>query len=227
MCEMFVATAAAGFRLETLWPFADLLERYGIAGFGWGVAWTSGSALSCHVSVDPFRADPARDILGGLDAVAALVHFRRPSRLSTLGRADAQPFVDPGGRFAFAHNGDFRDYRPLRARYAAAGRIRGRADSEVGMRWLEDAWGETGDGSLLPALHRELGGEANTATLVPSGAATVYAGNPENPVFGFRSGAIDVVSTGIYSLDRSLFRYVAPGATGRRLVRLGEVIRAG
>jgi hypothetical protein len=28
-----------------------------------------------------------------------------------------------------------------------------------------------------------------------------------------------VASTGIYSLDRSLFRYVAHGATDRRLVR--------
>jgi len=29
-----------------------------------------------------------------------------------------------------------------------------------------------------------------------------------------------VSSTGIYSLDRSLFRFVAPGATDRQLVRL-------
>jgi hypothetical protein len=37
-------------------------------------------------------------------------------------------------------------------------------------------------------------------------------------VFAFRVGRIGVVSTGIYSLDRSLFRFVAPGATERRLV---------
>ncbi len=47
-----------------------------------------------------------------------------------------------------------------------------------------------------------------------------YAGNGENPVFSFRLGAIGIVSTGIYSLDRSIFRYVAPGATDRRLVPL-------
>ena len=38
-----------------------------------------------------------------------------------------------------------------------------------------------------------------------------YAGNGENPVFTFRLGRIQLASTGIYSLDRSLFRYVAPG----------------
>lgn len=227
MCEMFVATAAGGFRLEDIWPYAGLLERYGIAGFGWGVAWTTGTVLSWHASTEPFHADRARQALGAREALAALVHFRRPSRLSTLGPADTQPFVDPAGRFAFAHNGDFREYRPVRERYLAAGRIHGRADTEVGMRWLEDAWQGAEDASLLPALHRTLGGEANTATLAPSGIAMVYAGNPENPIFRFRLGAIEMLSTGIYSLDRSLFRYVAPDATGRRLLRPGTVTRAG
>ena len=69
-----------------------------------------------------------------------LVHLRRPSRLSTLDLPDTQPFDDPRGRFAFSHNGDLRDYRGPRERYRAQGRIFGRADSEVGERWLEDAW---------------------------------------------------------------------------------------
>ena len=54
-----------------------------------------------------------------------------------------------------------------------------------------------------------------------------YAGNGENPVFSFRLGAIGLVSTGIYSLDRSLFRFVAPGATDRRLVPLQHDGHAG
>lgn len=52
-----------------------------------------------------------------------------------------------------------------------------------------------------------------------------YAGNGENPVFGFRLGRIGLVSTGIYSLDRSLFRFVAPGAVERRLVPLRTTVR--
>ena len=56
--------------------------------------------------------------------------------------------------------------------------------------------------------------------LAADGTPSHYAGNGENPVFSFRLGRIGLVSTGIYSLDRSLFRFVAPGATGRRLVPL-------
>ena len=82
---------------------------------------------------------------GAIETTAALVHLRRPSRLSTLTLPDTQPFDDPAGRYAFSHNGDLRDYRSLRATFRAQGRIHGRADTEVGARWLEDAWdqGET------------------------------------------------------------------------------------
>jgi len=52
----------------------------------------------------------------------------------------------------------------------------------------------------------------------------VYAGNTENPVFTFRLGRIGIASTGIYSLDRSLFKYVAPKATERQLVRVGSAV---
>jgi hypothetical protein len=38
-------------------------------------------------------------------------------------------------------------------------------------------------------------------------------------VFTFRLGRIGLASTAIYSIDRSLFKYVAPGATNRRLAR--------
>ena len=39
MCEHFIARAAEPFRLDELWAFAERLERFGIAGFGWGAAW--------------------------------------------------------------------------------------------------------------------------------------------------------------------------------------------
>ena len=60
--------------------------------------------------------------------------------------------------------------------------------------------------------------------LTADGTAHHYAGNTENPVFSFRLGRIGIVSTGIYSLDRSLFRYAAPGATSRRLVPLKTTV---
>src|SRR6185369_5128447 len=110
---------------------------------------------------------------------------------------------------------------PARAAYREQGRIQGRADTEVSERWLEDRWDEgASTTTLLSALHEQFGGQANLATLAADGSAVHYAGNTENPVFSFRLGRIGVVSTGLYSLDRSLFRYAATGATERRLVHL-------
>jgi glutamine phosphoribosylpyrophosphate amidotransferase len=142
--------------------------------------------------------------------------------------ADTQPFLDPDGRYAFSHNGDLRNYRTWRRRYQAQGRILGRADSEAGARWLEDAWapGEP-VGHLLGALHDTFAGQANMAVLVTDGTAYHYAGNGENPVFIFRLGRIRLASTGIYSLDRSLFSFVARGARDRRLVPVRSTVALG
>jgi glutamine phosphoribosylpyrophosphate amidotransferase len=230
MCEQFVARAAEPFRIDELWPFAERLERYGLAGFGWGASWVRADGRLCsHRDVRAFRddTDGAANV-GREETTAVLVHLRRPSRLSTLQLADAQPFDDPAGRFSFSHNGDLRDYRSLRATYRAQGRIHGRADTEVGARWLEDAWrADEPAAHLLAALHDRFGGQANLAVLAADGTPHHYAGNGENPVFAFRLGRIGVVSTGIYSLDRSLFRFVAPGATDRRLVAMRSTVALG
>ena len=226
MCEHFIARAASPFRLDELWPFTERLERYGIAGFGWGAAWLAGDgSIHSHRDLGTFRDDPARETVGATETTSVLVHLRRPSRLSTMTLPDTQPFDDPGGRFAFSHNGDLRDYKRLRPAYRDQGRIHGRADTEVGARWLEDEWraGES-VGHLLGALHDRFGGQANLAVLTDDGNSYHYAGNGENPVFSFSLGSIGVVSTGIYSLDRSIFRFVAPGATARRLVGLHTTV---
>jgi glutamine phosphoribosylpyrophosphate amidotransferase len=225
MCEQFVARSAQPFRLDVLWSFTERLERFGIAGFGWGAAWLGGDGrLTSYRDLRAFRDDPGRHALGATETTAALVHLRRPSKLSTLTMPDTQPFDDPAGRYSFSHNGDLRDYRALRAQYRADGRIHGRADTEVAARWLEDAWQPEQPATLLTELHDRFGGQANLAVLDAAGAPQFYAGNTENPVFAFRVGEIGVVSTGIYSLDRSLFRLVAPNATERRLVRVGSVV---
>jgi Glutamine amidotransferase domain len=227
MCEQYVARAGEPFRIDELWPFTERLERFGLAGFGWGAAWLADDGRLCsHRDVRAFRDDPggAADV-GARQTTAILVHLRRPSRLSTLELPDTQPFDDPAGRYSFSHNGEFSEWRPLRARYREQNRIHGRADTEVAARWLEDAWdgpegGAGGDrASLLLDLHDRFGGQANLALLGANGTAIHYAGNAENPVFAFRLGQIGIASTGIYSLDRSLFRFVAPGATDRRLIR--------
>ena len=226
MCEQFIARAGEPFRLDELWDLAERLEEWGSARFGWGAAWlTADGGIATHRDVGRFRDDPSRERLGAVETTSLLVHLRRPSRLSTLQLPDTQPFLDPAGRFAFSHNGDLLDYKPARARFRAQGRILGRADSEVGQRWLEDAWSDAEPiAHLLGALHDAFGGEANLAVLARGGAANHYAGNPENPVFTYRLGRIGLASTAIYSVDRSLFKYAAKGATDKALVRLHNTV---
>ena len=222
MCEQYVAVAAEPFRINALWPFTDRLERYGVAGFGWGATWLVGDGtLRSHRDIGSFREDAAREAVGRNETRAVLVHLRRPSKFSTIGLPDTQPFDDPAGRYAFSHNGDLANHRPYRARYRESGRILGMADTEVGARWLEDEWASAESvPGVLGTFHDTFGGRANLAVLTSAGEAHHYAGNDENPVFTFDLGSIRLACTGMYSLDRSVFRYVAPEATNRKLIRL-------
>ena len=224
MCEHVVARASEPFALGRLWDVVEGLERFGLGGWGWGAAWTTGDGrLAVHRDPGTFRDDPATGELAAVETTSVLVHLRRPSRLGTVGLADTQPFLDPAGRFAFSHNGDLRDYHAMRTRYLAAGRIQGRADSEVGQRWLEDHWADHDDATLaLATMHDRFDGQANLMALGADGEAHVYAGNTENPVFRFRLGPIGLVATALHSVDRSLFRYVVPTATDRHLIRPGQ-----
>jgi glutamine phosphoribosylpyrophosphate amidotransferase len=224
MCEQYVARADEPFRIDDLWPFTDRLERNGIASYGWGATWLAGDGeLHSYRDVGTFVDDGAgREKVGAETTRALLVHLRRPSKLSTIGPADTQPFDDPAGRYAFSHNGELRHEQRFRKRFRDAGRLLGRADTEVGARWLEDEWnGGTDVPEVLLRLHRAFEGDANLAVLTRDGRGYHYAGNSQNPVFSFDLGQIRLISTGIHSLDRSFFRYVAPDATNRRLVPRG------
>jgi hypothetical protein len=222
MCEHFVARSETPFRIDELWDFTERLERFGIAAFGWGAAWLTGAgSIETHRDIGSFRDDPRKEAVGRAETSSLLVHLRRPSKLSTIGLPDTQPFLDPAGRFAFSHNGDLTGYKPWRERFRAEGRIAGKADSEPGARWLEDQWREGEPAShLLGALHDAFGGNANLAVLDRHGNGHLYAGNRDNPCFSFRLGRIAVVSTGLHSFDRSLFKFTCPGATDRKLIPL-------
>lgn len=226
MCEHYVARSAEPFRLDELSTFTERLERFGVAGFGWGAAWLDADGgIGSHRDIRAFRDDPEAATVGAVETTSALVHLRRPSKLSTFQLADTQPFADPARRFAFSHNGDLHRIRDHRRRYQAEGRIAGRADTEVGERWLEDAWDTCpSPAAALRALHATFDGQANLAVLTADGTVVQYAANTENPVFSFRLGRVGIVSTGLYSIDRSLFQLAAPGATARRLVRPGSAI---
>ena len=221
MCEQYVACADAPFRVDSLWAFTERLERNGIASYGWGATWLGEDGqLHSYRDTGTFAADFAgREKVGAVTTRALLVHLRRPSKLSTIGPADTQPFDDPSGRYSFSHNGELANEPRYRKQYADAGRLHGKADTEVGARWLEDEWDGGRDiPELLARLHRTFEGDENLAILTRDGTAYHYAGNNLNPVFTFDLGGIRVASTGLHSLDRSFFKYVAPEATNRRLV---------
>src|SRR3989304_5094897 len=126
MCEHFVARAAEPFRLDELWDFTERLERFGIAGFGWGAAWVgAGGRVARHRAARAFRDPPAREVVGRHKTTSGLIHLRRPSRLSTIGPHDTQPFDDPAGRDSFSHNGDLLLHRDWRAPDRTQGRVPG------------------------------------------------------------------------------------------------------
>ena len=222
MCEQYVAVAETPFAIGDLWPFTERLERFGIAGFGWGLTWIGADGeFHAHRDIGSFREDPRRDEIGRENTRALLVHLRRPSQFSTIGLPDTQPFDDPAGRYSFSHNGDLEHHEAFRKAFRDAGRLHGRADTEVSARWLEDHWADAASApEALERLHDVFGGHANLAVLTRVGEAHHYAGNRENPVFRFDldDGAIHLACTGMYSLDRSVFKYVAPEATNRALV---------
>jgi hypothetical protein len=220
MCEQYVAVAGRPFAIGELWPFTERLERFGIAGFGWGLTWLGvDGEFHTHRDIGSFREDPRRAAIGSEETRAVLVHLRRPSQFSTIGMPDTQPFHDPAGRYSFSHNGDLEHHEPFRKEFRDAGRLQGRADTEVSARWLEDHWAEAPSApAALERVHDVFGGHANLAVLTRIGDAHHYAGNRENPVFRFDIGDIRLACTGMYSLDRSLFTYVVPEATHRSLV---------
>ena len=140
MCEHFIARAAEPFRLDELWPFTERLERFGLAGFGWGAAWLGGDGRSARTAtsgrsatIRDARPSGHRDDLGPHPPPASVAPLDADAARHTAVRRPGRPLrVQPQRRPA--------DYKDLRATYRAQGRIHGRADTEVGARWLEDAW---------------------------------------------------------------------------------------
>jgi len=227
MCEMLaVQETAQGttFPLADVLPLAAELERLGIAGFGWGIAWHDPVAgrVRHTIQVGALHRDlaAAQAALGAERADAALIHLRRPNQLSTVGMADTQPFYSEQHGCAFAHNGDFAHHEALRPRYLERGLLKGKADSEVGFRLFEEeldrATGATREEDALRRVYAALGGRANLLALMADGAIAVYANCQDNWMFSCRLGDRDIIVTALYSWDQSVFSLVLPDA---RMIR--------
>jgi glutamine amidotransferase class II-like protein len=219
MCEILAVAAETPQKLGSILSWAVEVERLGIAGFGWGVAWgTDGGGLQSYRN----PTSVANDVEGMLALRdtpfrSAVVHLRRPSRLSTVEIADTQPFLDEEGRFAFVHNGQFRHDGEQRERFR--GLLRGRADSEVGFRLFGALLEDTAPAPALAAVHGTLGGTANLCCMLPGGELLLYGGHHGNALYRFRLGEVRVASTALHSDDDSLFDLVFPSATERELIR--------
>ena len=225
MCELLAVAFDEPHPFAGVLPWARAIERFGIGGFGWGVAWLGDGAVEGYRHPTSMQEDAAgADSLAEVTSTRFLVHHRRPNRLSTVQMADTQPFVEQG-RFAFCHNGSFDRHAALRDRFA--GRLHGRADSEVGFAYLAEGLGEGLDpAEALRSTHRELGGTANLGYLGRDGRLLAYGGYPKNVLWGFVLDGASVAATGLHSDDESLFDLVFPDAKDRCRVE-GDVKEVG
>ncbi len=217
MCELLLISWPSPQPFERCLDWALRLERFGVAGFGWGVAWVEDGTV--RVDKDPGRLNEDRGAQQRLASVHSdrfLVHLRRPSRLSTISVADTQPFLGGDGRFAFCHNGSFNRHQQLRSRFAD--RLRGNADSEVGFCLLQDLLQQADPERALPETHRVLGGNANLGYLDCAGRLLAYGGHHENDLWTFWLDGASVAATALHSADTAVFDLIFSNATERRLV---------
>ncbi|HEX9313268.1 MAG TPA: class II glutamine amidotransferase [Actinomycetota bacterium] len=236
MCELLAVAWDRPEPFGRILPWARGLERVGIAGYGWGVAWLDGEPGAAAAAVRGYRhptsleEDPeGAGALSEVRSTRFLVHLRRPNRLSTVQLADSQPFVDAAeeggpGTFAFCHNGLLERHAEIRPAYEH--RLKGRADSEVGFVVLSDLMTEGASAEeALPEVHRRFGGKANFGFLSRDGALLAYGGNPQNAFWRFALDGAQVAATQVHSDDLSLFDLLFDRAERPRQVlhRVDEV----
>jgi predicted glutamine amidotransferase len=224
MCEILAVRSQEPRPFATVMPWARKIEYYGLANFGWGVAWLADGRVERYRFEGRLSEDKDADrVLAGVTSTHYLVHFRRPNRLSTVQLADTQPFLAEEGRFAFCHNGSFTKEAEFRGRFE--GRLEGKADSEVGFRMFEDYLGQgLRPEEALVRTHGQLHGNANLGYLASDGELVLFNSYPTNLFHRFRVDGVEVAATELHSPDDSLFRLVFPDATDRRLISGAEAL---
>jgi predicted glutamine amidotransferase len=221
MCEILAIKWPAPRSFSEIRPQARAMEHYGQANFGWGVAWLEAGRVRRYRSVGRLGDDAAdAEFLKDVVSTHFVVHFRRPSRLSTIQLADTQPFVDDEHSVAFAHNGRFTE--ELEYRFAYAGRLTGAADSEVGFLMFLDLL-RAGVPSVesMQIVHSKLGGKANLVSLDAAGEVAIFSEYDGNRFWMFRLGDASVAATELHSPDGSLFDLIFAGASERQVVEGG------
>jgi predicted glutamine amidotransferase len=224
MCEILAVCSGEPRPFSVVMPWARKMEYYGLANFGWGVAWLDDGRVERYRFEGRLSEDDRVErALAGVTSTHFLVHFRRPNRLSTVQLADTQPFLSRAERFAFCHNGTFIREAEFRGRFE--GRLEGKADSEVGFRMFEDYVGQgLSVEEALVQTHSQLNGNANLGYLGIDGELVLFNAYPTNRFHRFRVDGADVAATELHSSDDSLFRLIFPEATDRRRISGAEAL---
>ncbi|MGO8957399.1 MAG: class II glutamine amidotransferase [Streptosporangiaceae bacterium] len=224
MCEILAVRWAEARPFAAIAENARAMEYYGSGKFGWGVAWLEDGQVRRHRYAGRMEEDEA--VAGYLDSVQStkfVIHFRRPTLLSTIHLANTQPFVTAAADLAFCHNGLFADFESYRGAYAE--RLTGVADSEIGFCMLQDMMGSGVPVSdALAMVYEKLGGQANLAALAADGTLSLYSNHERNRFWTFREGEADIAATELHSPDGSLFKLIFPDATDRAVVAESAVL---
>jgi predicted glutamine amidotransferase len=204
--------------------WARAMEYYGSGRFGWGVAWLEEGRVARHRDPGSMGSDEAVDgWLASVSSTRFLVHFRRPTLLSTIQIADTQPFLTDRQDLAFCHNGLFTEAEAYRPSYA--GRLSGAADSEIGFCMLQDVMASgTPACDALAIVHSKLGGNANLATVDSNGVLALFSKHERNQFWTFRIDDAEIAATELHSPDGSLFNLIFPDAARRAVVDESTVL---
>ena len=225
MCEILAVKWPEPRPFSAVAPWARAMEHYGSGRFGWGVAWLdedaggeAGGRVRVHIDTGQMAADQAvAGELGTVESTRFVIHFRRPTLLSTIQLADTQPFVTEENDLAFCHNGLFAEREAFRPAYA--GRLKGGADSQIGFCMLQDMAGEgVPVCDALAMVYAKLGGNANLATLDTGGDIALFSQHQTNRFWIFRLGEAQIAATELHSPDDSLFTLIFPSADRRAVV---------
>lgn len=207
MCEILYINRAESFYLSEVLPIATEIEKYGIAGFGWGISWvTPEGELKTFRSEGRLETEYQNQMtLAKEQATSCLFHLRRPSLLSTIAVRNSQPYFEPG-KFAFAHNGYLENHEAHRE--AFSGQLEGESDSEVGFllykKYLESL---SPLEALTKAMDDSIGnGEANVVVLNHDGSAVALGRNSRNRLFQFEGNGWNGIVTELHSPDGTIFK---------------------
>lgn len=223
MCELFTVKSDEDIPIEWIFHYAKLLEEYGIAGFGWGIAWKSedeNGQIRRYRAIEGVRNDIlAPQTLKGIEAKEYLVHLRRPSLMKSMAFNNSQPYLNEEQSLAFAHNGYFKNHDQYRSFYAND--LKGTSDSEVGYQYYLMKLNEQKDPTIsLELTHQTLEGNANLIAFQKDEGTHLYAGNNDNRMYIFNFEGIRCASTSLHSQDDFLFQAIFPTATNKQQIPL-------